>query len=78
MAFYLFWSRQSPTLSISPNQEESEKHGILGQTQREGGEDDLKKAKRRQAMYDNIGVVVATLIMVVMALLIILFKVKIM
>ena len=34
---------------IFPNQEESEKYGILGQGQREG-EDDLKKAKRRQAM----------------------------
>ena len=59
-----------------PNQEESEKYGS-GRGPREG-EDDLKKAKRRQAMIDNIGVAVATLIMVVLALVIILLKVRIM
>ena len=38
-------------------------------------EDELKKAKKRQAMLDNIGVVVATLIMVIMALTIVSIKV---
>ena len=52
-----------------------EKCGILGQEQKEV-EDDIKKAKKRQAMLDNIGVAVATIIMVVMALAIILLKVR--
>ena len=61
---------------ILPDQEESEKLGLSSQGRE--GEDEIKKAKRRQAMLDNIGVVVATLIMVVMALVIIFFKVRIM
>ena len=71
-----WWSVQELKL-ILPDQEESEKQGLSSQGQREG-EDEIKKAKRRQAMLDNIGVVVATLIMVVMALVIIFFKVRIM
>ena len=47
-----------------------------GRTQKEQ-EEDLKKLKKKQAMLDNIGVVVATVIMVVMALTIVLLKVKV-
>ena len=38
-------------------------------------EDELKKAKKRQAMLDNVGVFVATIIMVIMALTIVSIKV---
>ena len=47
-----------------------------GRTQKEQ-EEDLKKIKKKQAMLDNIGVMVATVIMVVMALTIVLLKVKV-
>ena len=55
-------------------QDDLKKCRILGHGQKEG-EDDIKKAKKRQAMMDNIGVLVATVIMVVLALVIILLKV---
>ena len=55
-------------------EQDTERNG--GRTQKEQ-EEDLKKIKKKQAMLDNIGVVVATVIMVVMALTIVLLKVKV-